>query len=154
MATPTVYARVTPELKDAVDSFAEERGMSLASAVTDLLVRGLEAATNEESVRVLEARAQQLQVDLSQVQQAATVIDGRLRQVLGSCECGSALTGRDFLVTGSCPGCGHGVAGLLVGTASAADRPGRVDRGELAPFLAGLGAAAALVALLYAASQA
>ena len=151
MTTPTVYARVTPELKDAVDSFAGQRGMSLASAITDLLVRGLEAATSEDSVRALEARTQQLQAELSQVQQAATVIDGRLRQVLGTCECGSPLTGRDFLVAGSCPLCGRGVTGLLVGATSATDR---VVRRELAPFLAGLGAAAALVVLLYAASQA
>lgn len=150
MPTPTVYARVTPELKDAVDVFAEERGMSLASAVTDLLVRGLEASSSEDSVRVLEARAQQMQADLSQVQQAAAVMDGRLRQVLGTCDCGSSLAGRDFLVTGCCPSCGRGVTSLLVGPSKS---HGKVDRNELAPFLAGMGAAAALVVLLYAASQ-
>ncbi|MDA8316272.1 MAG: hypothetical protein M0010_14050 [Actinomycetota bacterium] len=151
MTTPTVYARVDRELKEAVDSFAERRGMSLASAVTDLLVRGLEAASSEESVSALEARAQQLQAELSQVRQAAVVMDGRFRQVLGTCECGGALTGRDFLVTGNCPKCGRGVTALLTATAGPTDR---VDRNELAPFLAGVCAAAALVVLLYAASQA
>jgi hypothetical protein len=150
MSTPTVYARVSSDLKEAVDTFAEQRGMSLASAVTDLLGRGLEAATSEESVRGLEAHTQHLQAELSQVRQAASMMEGRFRQVLGKCQCGNPLTGRDFLVTGSCPGCGHGVANLLVSGGNVA---GQVDRGELAPFLAGLGAAAALMVLLYAASQ-
>ena len=108
MSTATVYARVSPDLKDAVDSFAEQRGMSLASAVTDLLARGLEVSASEESVYTLEARTQQLQAELSQVRQAAVVMEGRFRQVLGTCQCGSQLTGRDLLATGSCPGCGHG----------------------------------------------
>jgi len=151
MTTPTVYARVSPELKEAVDGFAEQKGMSLASAVTDLLQRGLEAAYSEEAIRSLELRTQQLQGELSKVGQAASVVDERMRQVLGTCQCGKPLNGHDFLVAGKCPECSRGVTGLLVGQAN--ESAGSVDRNELAPFLAGIGVAAALIALTYAATQ-
>jgi hypothetical protein len=150
MATPTIYARVTREMKDAVDAYAEDQGKSLASAVTDLVARGLESASSENSVKNLEVRVQQLQGELSQIRQASSLVDGRLHQVLGTCQCGGPLAGNDLLVTGRCPACNRGVSGLLVGTD---EGTGSVDRGELAPFLAGLGVAAALVALAYAASQ-
>ena len=153
MSTPTVYARVTDELKEAVSEYASNEGMSLASAIADLLTRGLEAVSSDESVRTLETRTHQLQAEMSQVQQAAAVMDGRLRQVLGSCACGTPLSGRDFLVTGCCPNCERGITNLLVGVAASDDDLGRVYRSELAPFLAGVGTAAAVMALLFAASK-
>src|SRR5229473_350691 len=136
MAMPTIYARVPAELKDATDQYADERGMSLASAVTDLIGRGLEAAGSEDSVRALEARAKELQTELSTLRDTAGTMSERLKQVLGSCACGSELTGYDLLVAGRCSNCNRGVAGLLAG----ADRDGgSVDRNEFAPFMAGLG---------------
>ncbi|HTW06332.1 MAG TPA: hypothetical protein VME46_02410 [Acidimicrobiales bacterium] len=53
------------------------------------------------------------------------------------------------LVTGTCPRCGRGVRNLLVGSGDS----GQVDRLELAPLLAALGAAAAFMVLLYATRQ-
>ncbi len=147
---PTVYARVTTELKEALDSFAESKGMTQASAVTDLLIRGLEAASNETSIQALERRIDELEAELTQVRQAAGMVEARLRQVIGRCKCGNSLTGRDFMVTGSCSSCGQGVSGLLIGTG---DRSGSVNRSELMPFLAGVGAAAGLLTLLVAVSQ-
>jgi len=152
MATPTVYARVSSELKDAVDDYAEQRGMSLAAAVTDLLARGLEASHSETSVLALETRVRELEADRERGRQAAGMVEERLAQRLGACECGGQLTGRDLIVTGRCPKCSRGVGALLVSADGPASAGSTVDWNELAPFLAGLGVAAALVALAYAAS--
>jgi len=57
VSTATIYARVPVTVKEATDEYAGRHGMSLASAVADLLGRGLEAAENEPSIRALEARA-------------------------------------------------------------------------------------------------
>jgi hypothetical protein len=146
----TIYARVSPELKDATDHYAKEHGMSLASAVSDLLSRGLEAAGNESSIRVLEQRTQELHLELTRVREAAVALDGRLGQVLGTCECGQSLTGHDFLVAGRCPKCNRGVAGLMAGNESSG---GSVNRSEFAPFMAGIGVTLALIILAYSASQ-
>ena len=64
MSTTTIYARVPEDLKSATDAYAAEHGMTLANAVTDLLGRGIEASVNEESVKALESRAQELQREL------------------------------------------------------------------------------------------
>jgi hypothetical protein len=148
--TATIYARVTDDLKEATDRYADDHGMSLASAVSDLLTRGLEASSNDLSVRALEMRAQELQGDLARVREAASTVDGRLQQVLGSCQCGQDLTGRDLLLVGRCPKCSRGVASLLAG---GGEGGGSLNRSELAPFMTGIGVALALIVLAYAASK-
>jgi hypothetical protein len=148
--TATIYARVTDELKEATDRYAEDHGMSLASAVSDLLARGLEAAGGEQSVRTLELRAQELQSELDRVREATGSVESRLKQVLGSCQCGQELTGRDLLLVGRCPNCSRGVGGLLAGSA---ESEGSLNRSELAPFMAGIGVALALIVVAYAASK-
>lgn len=47
------------ELKDATDAYAAERRMTVAHAVTDLVGRGMEAASDEDSVKALEERLPQ-----------------------------------------------------------------------------------------------
>ena len=42
MSTTTIYARVPTDLKDQVDLYATERGMTLAGTVTALLRKALE----------------------------------------------------------------------------------------------------------------
>lgn len=153
MPTSTVYARVSSELKVAVDDYAEQRGMSLASAVTNLLVRGLEASHSEASVLALETRVRELEADRQRGRQAAGMVEERLAQQLGTCQCEHRLTGRDLIVTGRCPECSRGVGALLVPAKGSASAGSTVDWNELAPFLAGLGVAAALVVLAYAASS-
>jgi antitoxin component of RelBE/YafQ-DinJ toxin-antitoxin module len=146
MATTTIYARVPTELKDATDAYAAENGMTLANAVTDLLGRGLEATSSEESVKALEARAAELQQELNQVKPALDAIQERLPQKLGTCECGQELTGGDLLLKGTCPKCRRSLTSALAG----ADRAGaavKVDRTDLTPFLAGVGIALAVVLL-------
>ena len=148
--TATIYARVSEELKEATDRYADDRGMSLASAVADLLSRGLQEAGDEASVRTLAARAQELQGELARVRDAAETMGGRLKQVLGTCQCGSPLSGNDLLLTGQCPKCSRGVAGLLAGTSEGG---GSLNRSEFAPFMTGIGVALTLIILAYAASK-
>lgn len=144
MATTTIYARVPTELKDATDAYAAENGMTLASAVTDLLGRGLESASGEESLKALEARAAELQQELNQVKPALDAIQERLPQKLGKCDCGQTLTGGDLLIKGMCPKCSRNLTGALAG----ADKAGAVvNRTDLTPFLAGVGLALAVVLL-------
>jgi antitoxin component of RelBE/YafQ-DinJ toxin-antitoxin module len=147
MSTATIYARVPVTLKEAADDYAEERGLSLASAVADLLGRGLEASQNESSIRALEARA----AEVEEARNAARAMTERLQQVLGKCGCTQELTGNDLLVTGHCPSCKRGVAGLLAGdaTASATTPAATIERGELAPFMAGVGVALAVILIAY-----
>ena len=46
--TKTIYARIPVPLKDAVDSYAERHGMTLANAVSRLLSLGLESASKDD----------------------------------------------------------------------------------------------------------
>ncbi len=147
MSTATIYVRVPGEVKEATSEYAASHGMSLASAVTDLLGRGLEAAENEPFLRALEARAQEVE----QARSAAQAMNERLKQVLGKCACGTDLTGRDLLITGHCPKCNRSVAGLLGGVSSA--DAGSVNRGEVAPFIAGVGVALAVILIAYASAK-
>lgn len=149
--TATIYARIDEDLKGAVDDYRREHGLSLTSAVSELLGRGLEAAGNEDSVGDLEVRVRELEGELAQIGSAARQADARMSQVLGTCRCGRDLTGRDLLIDGRCPGCNRGVTGLLTGAAGPAD--GEVNRTELTPFVAGVGMALALILLAYAASK-
>jgi hypothetical protein len=146
MSTTTIYARIPEELKAATDAYAADHGMTLASAVAGLLGRGMEAATSEESVRALEARAQELQRELDQVRPALDAVHGRLPQVLGRCKCGRDLTGEDLLIKGVCPRCKLGLTGALAGSA---DNGATVNRTDLTPFLAGIGLALAVILIAY-----
>lgn len=143
--TTTIYARIPDELKAATDAYAAEHGMTLASAVTDLLGRGMEAVSGEESVRALEARAQELQRELDQVKPALDAMHERLPQVLGTCNCGRALTGEDLLIKGICPECKLGLTAVLADSSS--DSGATVNRADLTPFLAGVGIALAVILL-------
>jgi len=71
----------------------------------------------------------------------------RLQQVLGKCGCGGELTGNDLLLTGHCPRCKRGVSGLLAG--ESATGAATVNRSELAPFMAGIGVALAVILIAY-----
>jgi hypothetical protein len=150
MSTTTIYARVPEDLKSATDAYALEHGMTLANAVTELIGRGIEASVNEESVKALEARAQELQRELDQVRPALDAVFQRLPQVLGTCACGRDLTGEDLLIKGVCPDCKLGLYGALSG---ASKNGAKVNRVDLTPFLAGVGVALAVILLAYGASK-
>jgi len=150
MSTTTIYARIPEDLKSATDAYAAEHGMTLANAVTNLLGRGIEASVNEESVKALETRAQNLQRELDQVRPALDAVYERLPQVLGMCKCGRPLTGEDFLIRGICPDCKLGLSGTLSG---ASDNGAKVNKTDLTPFLAGVGIALAVILLAYGAGK-
>lgn len=147
----TIYARVEDDLKEAVDEYRRANGLSLTSAVSDLLGRGLEAAGNAASVGDLEAQVQALQAELSRIGGAARQVEDRMRQVLGKCSCGHALTGSDLLMAGRCPECNRGVTSLVTGAGEQGQ--GEVSRAELTPFVAGVGVALALLLLVAYASS-
>jgi hypothetical protein len=151
MSTTTIYARIPEELKAATDAYAADHGMTLANAVADLLGRGMEATTNGESVKALEARARELQLELDQVKPALDAVYSRLPQVLGKCKCGRDLTGEDLLIKGTCPTCKLGLAGALAGSAD--DNGAIVNRTDLTPFLAGVGLALAVIFFAYSAGK-
>lgn len=140
--TSTIYARVPIEVKAAADAYAAENGLTLAKAVTDLLGRGIEAACSENSVNALEARAAELQRELDQVRPALDAMNERLPQKLGVCACSQPLTGEDLLIKGTCPKCGRSLTSALAGSA---EDTVTVERSDLAPFLAAVGLALAVV---------
>jgi len=144
VATTTIYARVPGELKEAADAYAAEHGMTLANAVADLLSRGMEAAVSEGSLKILEARAKELQRELDQVRPALNALNDRLPQVLGTCRCGRPLTGGDLLLKGICPACNLGLSAVLAGSSESS---ATVNRADLTPFLAGIGIALAVILL-------
>jgi hypothetical protein len=142
MTTTTIYARVPEELKSATDAYAAEHGMTLANAVTDLLGRGMEAASGEAAVKALEARMQELQMELDQVRPALDAVYNRLPQILGICKCNRPLTGEDFLIRGVCPDCKLALTGVLAGDTS---KGATADRSDIVPFLAIVGLALAVI---------
>lgn len=149
MTTATIYARVPYSTKETIDDYAAERGFSLASAITELLDKGLEAVTSEASIQALEARAQELE----QARVAAKAMNERLKQVLGQCTCGNDLTGRDLLVDGICPNCKHGVTGLLIDSYTNEEGRPVVNRNEIGPFIASVGVTLAILLIAYASSK-
>jgi antitoxin component of RelBE/YafQ-DinJ toxin-antitoxin module len=149
--TATIYARIDANLKEATDIYAEDHGMSLASAVADLLSRGLEAYSGAASIQQLEERVRELDREMTRVRDTTATMDQRLKQVLGTCQCGSRLSGYDFLITGRCPKCSTGVASLLAGGGDPS--AGSLNRNELGPFMSGIGVAIALLILAYAATK-
>lgn len=127
-----LYARIAKDTKDALDRYAVSRGMSLASAVQDLLNSGLESAQRAVDQVPLAARIASLEAELAetsrdrdqevvarqQLESEFAALAGawtqRANARVGRCpDCTQALTGSDLLVLGSCPNCGRSIAGLL-----------------------------------------
>jgi uncharacterized small protein (DUF1192 family) len=157
MSTQTIYARVSDDLKLAVDGYASSGGMTLANAVAELLGRGLQAATDEQSVVELEQRVGALNAEVETLrgrEQNLSSLYNALAQrtalAVGTCpECGGAITGRDLLVTGHCPnqGCGASLSALLA--------PARPSKGSLndGDFKLLLGALGLLLAIAFVSQQ-
>lgn len=127
MATDVVYARVPKKLKDAVDSYASEKGKTLTGAVVDLLDRGLVAVSDERSVVALEKNLAAVSAERdraaadSQVAQAELnalkTFGQRAARPVGSCPnpaCSRSITGYDLLALGQCGHCGQVLSSLLV----------------------------------------
>src|SRR5579864_732952 len=90
-----IYARVPDSLKSAADLYANDQGVTLTRAVTDLMERGLAAATDEPSVEELQnrlaresAEKAQLQAELQGLRAEATALTAlaqRVGQTVGTC---------------------------------------------------------------------
>jgi hypothetical protein len=164
-----IYARVPDALKDAVDSYAAERGTTLTSAVADLLERGLASTSDGPSVTQLElklATTTAMKAELEASLRSARLelrtllsLAERTRQALGQCprsECSQPITGYDLLVTGQCPACQQVLTDLLKLKSpqpegnSGQPRSGGVSERD---FLLLLGALGAVVGVAYLASK-
>jgi len=131
----TLYARIPASLKVQLDAYASSRGETLTAAVTGLLARGLELATDliaiedmRARVATLERQLSQAQVDVAQAEATASALRSREDQfltlarraerALGPCPnagCGKPVRGIDVLLTQQCPSCGGGLSSVLVG---------------------------------------
>jgi antitoxin component of RelBE/YafQ-DinJ toxin-antitoxin module len=144
-----IYARVPDSLKESADAYAAERGLTLTSAVVDLLHRGLAAAADAESIVDLEARTARLITEKaaseSELQVARTelgtvnLLAQRANQAVGRCPeaaCGQPITGYDLLAVGQCPHCGRGLSSLMAPTPSAST----LDQRDFMILLGALGA--------------
>lgn len=135
MASATIYARVPEQTKDAAAEFAAQHGLTLASALHDLLALGLESAAGsttvaalqaevgqlQERVRELEATVQtqalahsQLEHELAALRQAADVWVQRADLPVGTCpSCSQPLSGADVLIAGRCSQCRKSTSALV-----------------------------------------
>jgi hypothetical protein len=148
----TIYARVPDTIKDAADAHAVANGVTLASAVSELLDRGLQAAADERSISELERRAAELTAEVEALRQrdhavtsAYQALAQRIAQPVGACQrCGDPVTGHDLLVAGRCPkpDCAASLSELLSRppTAAVAGKGG-LDDGEFKMLLGALGLA-------------
>jgi hypothetical protein len=148
----TIYARVPDPIKEAADAHAIANGITLASAVSELLDRGLQAVSAERSVSELERRAAELTAEVEALRQrdhavtsAYQALAQRIAQPVGACQrCGDPVTGHDLLVAGRCPkpACAASLSELLSRprTAAVAGKGG-LDDGEFKMLLGALGLA-------------
>lgn len=124
-----IYALVPDTLKDATDLYSSERGVTLTSAVVDLLERGLAASSDERSIADLEAK-------LAKTKAAKAESDARLAGVMnelgglrafaqranlevGQCpQCRQSITGYELMALGQCHNCSRPLLDLLAPPAS------------------------------------
>jgi hypothetical protein len=134
----SLYFRGSAKLREDAEEYALERGMTLSSALSFLVERGLEAAANERSVANLEQLIQQRKQELAVMQERdrnwrawADSIQGQLQTVsVGRCPtCQRAVTASDQFIMRRCPwsGCDDRLQQVLHATA-----------GEFPPAIAGL----------------
>ncbi|HEY4915286.1 MAG TPA: hypothetical protein VIH92_00090 [Solirubrobacteraceae bacterium] len=124
-ASPTVslYFRASPKLRDDAEEFGLERSVTLSSALATLVERGLEAVSNEGSVRALEATAQAHQQELAVLherdrgwQTMFNSLQGQLQTLkVGKCPaCKKGVTAFDQLLARRCPSCAKPMQQVVV----------------------------------------
>ena len=137
MTSAVLYNRVPTELKGRVEKYANERGVSITTAVTRLLEAGLRIQEDANTLASMQARAadmeRRLAADAAELAGARAELDSlrqreqstrntsetlarRAQQTLGSCpKCRKPFTGLDLLVAGHCPHCNAGLSAVLAG---------------------------------------
>jgi hypothetical protein len=124
-APPTVslYFRSSPKVRDDAEHFGVERALTLSSALATLVERGLEAVENEDSVRALEANAQNLAQELAVLQERDrgwqtmfNSLQGQLQTLkVGKCpSCRKPVTAFDQLLARRCPSCTEPMQQVLI----------------------------------------
>lgn len=112
--TESLYFRGSQTLRDDAASYGEARGLTLSSALAVLVERGLEAATNESSVRGLEQKVQRLEKEVAVYrerdrnwQALFESLQGQLRTLgVGKCPlCHKDVTAFDYFLARECPSC-------------------------------------------------
>lgn len=121
MVTDVLYARAQPDLKAAVDAFAEGRGLSMNAAIVDLVTRGLAAVQSEDATRTalekLESEKAKLTKQLAAQQSQSQNLQAFVEQAKGPAgvcpnrPCATSVTGLDLL-RGRCPACGAALSSL------------------------------------------
>jgi hypothetical protein len=156
-----VYARVPDALKQGLEAHAAERALSLTAAVVELVGRGLEASTDEQSIADLErklagatralaetrSRLSHAELSLRAAREREeltmriyTAFAERARHELARCpQCRQPVRGSDLFISGHCSNCEKALTSLLVPTRLA----GLVQH----EYLALLGALSVLVGL-------
>lgn len=165
MATEVVYARVPGELKDLLEGYAADRGISQSTAIAALLESGtrleataarvgrLERQTGdlEEQLAAARHRVRELELETEaaaqrerELERTYRVIGERADQPIGVCPaCRTSVRGYDVLVTGKCSNCGAGLSTLFSGAAQ-----GGLDQSEFLFLLGALGAVVAIALLI------
>ncbi len=157
-----IFARVSAGLKGAVDAYSGQKGMTLANAVAELLARGLESSSNEDSVRNLETVVSDLRLQVAErdrqleaerarstwseqrergMQQFVQQLD---QAAIAKCPqkgCDERITAIDLVVRRVCNK-GHGLTPVLE---RASQAPG-MDSGEVMLVAGGLSLLLALIA--------
>ena len=114
-----LYARAAPELKAAVDAFAEGRNLSMNAAIVDLVTRGLASVIEEDATRTAMEKleherttlAKQLAAHENQQQNVAAFVE-QAKSTAGECpKCHKPVTGLDLLRS-RCPECGTALSSL------------------------------------------
>jgi hypothetical protein len=137
----TIYARVSDQLKAAVDDHAARSGQTLAGAVADLLDCGLQATADEHSIKALKENVRTLKAEVETYEErekAWAAFAQRTALKVGSCpSCGHDVSGRDLLVDGLCRNCGANLSPLL-GTGPKVKKGG-LNEGDFNLLLGALG---------------
>lgn len=132
MRSESLYFRATGELRQAVDEYSAGQGITLSAALGGLVERGIEAVTNEESVRRIQAELEQrreelasLRLKLAQAEGQAKALQERdvkwqvfhksIEQQLrsapgGQCRhCHQQMSAYDLVIAKKCTKCGKSV---------------------------------------------
>ncbi len=121
--TVSLYFRTSPKVREDVEQFGTERGLTLSSALAALVERGLEAVGSEDSIRALEEKAQGLGQELAVLQERDrgwqtmfNSLQGQLKTLkVGKCpKCQKRVTAFDQLLAQRCPACGKPMQQVVV----------------------------------------
>ena len=153
-----VYTRVSDSLKEAVDQYSQDRGVTLTSGVVELLGRGMAAAADERSVAALESSLAKARAEKAEIESKLATAAGEVNSLrafvervsnasIGACPnlaCGKGISGYELLALGQCNNCHQSLTELLApprSTPSLNEREVGLLLGALGVVLIGIGIA-------------